>query len=644
MHLLMALCLGVMLLALGAGPALCRPIESPDLEEVRRALEAEVADLVFLYQVWDRGHNEGMGGSRATTSGGLGWGQAGFLRNYMRCFRVTRDPYWLDKIVDHFDRMIGNLRENERGFLAWDDPAYSVNVITAEPVGEVGEATIEPAEQRPWRRRDVPDVSGHDYELSFPEADRFVLRDITADEQIAAGEYDGEELALTQIEPATLTVKGQVAPGATFLIRTIAPERCEYQVHDGEITYPIAQFIEEVLTAPELEADYGEKAREYLALLDRHFLHKWEHTWRDLDDGAGVYVFTDNVTQRFPGYSLPHNQYLALGRTWLVLADVPGYENAALARSRATAMARHFKGNLREVNGAYEWNYWDPLPGEEAPRYPEGFSYSVMDAGFAHEAAARGIVFDEDDLRRFASTFVDIMWNGDLERPRFGSRVDTSEGDRILSAEFMLLAPADLRIWALGHALYQERGRPVGMTPTALDVYRQLVGISEEQRHRARENTARLATVDDVPFPNFDFELGAVYWSPGVWGGETDQSHVRWTDEGRTGERAVALVGRGERVNVLVQHTRRFPVEGPAHIRLSAWYRTEGEPRPHFSVLAYDAAGERVQYLNSPPFALSDEWAQATHEFSLEAGVTGFEILLRNNAVGTVYYDDVELD
>lgn len=644
MHPAVLPCFVLAVAALGAGPAFGQRLGAPDLEEVRASLETEVADLIMLYQVWDRGHNEGKGASGATTSGGLGWGEASFLRNYMRCFRVTEDPYWLDKIVDHFDRMVGNLRENDRGFLAWDDPAYSVNVITAEPVGDVGEATIAPAVQRPWKRANVPDVTGHDYELSFPEAGRFILRDVTADAQVAAGEYDGAELVLKQIEPATLTVTGQVAPGAKFLIRTVAPERCEYQVHDGEITYPIAQFIEEVLTSAELEAGYGDKAREYLALLDRHFLEKWEHTWRDLDDGAGVYVFTDNATQRFAGYSLPHNQYLALGRTWLVLADVPGYGNADLARARATAMARHFEGNLREVDAAYEWNYWDPLPGEQASRYPEGFSYSVMDAGFAAEAAARGIVFGEEDLRRFASTFVDVMWNGDLDRPRFGSRVDTSEGDRILSADFMLLAPADLRLWALGHALYQERGRGVGMTPTVLDVYRELVGVSEEQRQRARANTARIAALHDEAFPNFDFELGALYWTPGVWGGEADQSYVRWTEEGRTGKRAVALVGRGERVNVLVQHARRFAVEGKSSIRLSAWYRTEGEPRPHFSILAYDAGGERVQYVNSPPFALSEQWAQAAHEFRLEAGVTRVEILLRNGAVGTVHYDDVEVD
>ena len=254
MHAVVPVAAVLTVAALAVAPAFGRPVEPPDREEVRRLLESEVADLIMLYQVWDRGHNDGKGASGATTSGGLGWGEASFLRNYMRCFRVTGDPYWLDKIVDHFDRMIGNLRENDRGFLAWDDPAYSVNVITAEAVGEVGEATIEPRRQRPWKRANVADVTGHDYELSFPEADRFVLRDLTADEQVAAGEYDGAELVLTQIEPATLTVKGPVAAGARFIIRTIAPERSEYQVHDGEITYPIAQFIEEVLTSAELEA------------------------------------------------------------------------------------------------------------------------------------------------------------------------------------------------------------------------------------------------------------------------------------------------------------------------------------------------------------------------------------------------------
>lgn len=460
----------------GAGTAArAEGVPVPDKEQIRASLAGDIDALVEKYKVWDAGVNGGQGYSGSQTSGGLGWGEASFVRDYVYLFRVTGDTWWLDRMVDHTDRMKSTQKANAAGFMAWNDPAYSVSVITVEPAGEVGEVKVTPAEQRINKKKDVPDASGHTCELRFPQADRWVLHDLTAGAEVAAGEYDGVKLVLQQPEPGTLTVAGAAQPGARFTIKTETPAAVEYQVHDGMVTYRIAQFIEMVLASPELEAKYGARAREYLAWLDRDFLQKWESTWRDLDDGAGLYLFTADASQRFPAYSLPHNQYLAIARTWLVLADINEFANAPLARQRATAMALFFKRNLREVNGAYDWNYWDPLPGEAAPCWTEDFSHATIDVGFAVEAAARGVVFDQTDLQRFASTYVDVMWNGNLEAPRFGSRVNTSDGDKVIWADWIELAVADARIWTLAEALLAEQKYPVGMVSSVLEVRRRLL-------------------------------------------------------------------------------------------------------------------------------------------------------------------------
>jgi hypothetical protein len=452
-----------------------QPLTAPTVEQIRQSLAGEVDTLILKYRTWDQGYKEGQGNSAASTSGGLGWGEAQFLRDYVYMYRVTRDTYWLDKIVDHADRMKASQKVNAAGFRAWSDDAYSVNVITAAPVGEVGAATLTPPTQRINKRRDQPDVNGHEYELSFPQATAWVLRDVTAGQQVAAGEYDGQKLVCKEVAPGTLTLAGAVNPGARFAIKTVAPQALEYQVHDGMVTYHLAQFIEIVLTTPELAATHGAKAREYLAWLDRDFLQKWEPTWRELPAGEGLYAFCANPTQRFPNYSLPHNQYLALARTWLVLGDLKDFVNAPLARQRATAMARFYHRNLRAVNGAYEWNYWDPLPGEDLVRvWVEDFSHGTIDVGFAIEAAARGVVFTPEDVKRFASTYVDVMWNGDRQKPRFGARVNTKEGDKIAWADYFELAVADPRVWTLAEALFADQRQPVTMIASVLEVRRRL--------------------------------------------------------------------------------------------------------------------------------------------------------------------------
>lgn len=457
---------------------------SPELHAAtQRVFAGHVPELAAAYKAWDAKTRGGLGNSEATTSGGLGWGEASFLRDYVYMYRATRDTYWLDKLVTHWGKMAASLRTDDRGYRAWDDAGYSVSVIRAQV--KAGAVTVEPSEQRPSASRDLPKATGHDYEIRFPAADRFQIWDCNDAKELEAGAYAGK-LTVTSIPAAKLTVSGPAAPGDLVAVETIAPERCQYQVHDGMVTYRLAQFVEIVTRDPKLQATYGATAAEILQFMDRDLLQKWEYSWRDLADGAGVYCFTPNVTQRFPGYSLPHNQYLALARAWLVLADLPGFANADLCRRRATAMATYFRRNLKPIGNAYEWNYWDPLPGEEIRPHLEDYSHATIDVGFAVEAAARGVVFDSTDLQRFASTYVDVMWNGDRAQPKFGRNIKTKGSDAEVWSDWLELSEADPRVWELGLAMYQAKKATPPMTPTMLMLYDKLVGISESERAPAQ--------------------------------------------------------------------------------------------------------------------------------------------------------------
>ncbi|HIE53175.1 MAG TPA: hypothetical protein EYP85_15595 [Armatimonadetes bacterium] len=445
----------------------------------------QAANLMAKFYLWDAQQNEGGGRSDAKTSGGLGWGEGPFLMNYILAYRALPDTYWLDKVIAHFDRMVDNLSDPDGdGFWGWRDVRYLVGIVRARPRAKAEGATLEPPEQRPYVIRGGDRVTGHTYRLTFTTPDTFRLLDLTTGEVLAENVPYQEGKPFTLIPGAKFTLRGHPVSGTTFEIETVQPQEIEYVVHDGMVTYPIAQFIEIALTDETLPEQYRAKAEEYLQLLDRHFRQKWERYWVDLPNGAGAYTFTGNPTERFPGYLLPHNQYLALGRTWLVLQAVPGVPQREVYRDRAAKMARYFKRHLRLNGEAYLWNYWDPRPGENIRRHPEDVSHATIDIGFAVEACQRGIVFTPQDLRRFARTFTEVMWNGSWENPLFGRNVSTNEGGKRAFWEWAKLSLWDERVWQVAQAAFLKMGQPPNLTPTLLYLLAKRKGIPPSEKER----------------------------------------------------------------------------------------------------------------------------------------------------------------
>ena len=101
--------------------------------------------LVAEYKAADLAYKDGKGLSESADSGSLGWGEAAYLRNYSRMWLVTRDPYWLGKIEDHFTRIVGHATDPDGdGFLGWQTATYSGAVYWCLPLHNRGTATIEP--------------------------------------------------------------------------------------------------------------------------------------------------------------------------------------------------------------------------------------------------------------------------------------------------------------------------------------------------------------------------------------------------------------------------------------------------------------------------------------------------------------------
>jgi hypothetical protein len=383
---------------------------------------------------------------RSADSSTLAWGESSILTSYYWMYEATRDPAWLDRIVRRVDVILSNLSPGEEIGPGWRTTRYSVALVEASAAqGNTSHAAIRPDPARIYGIATAHQVTGHAYEIEISPQNTMEIRDSTSGERIAAMALPADG-RITQIAAIVLVIEGKPQPGDRFIVRTQAPKLMEYVVHDGMILTPIALFCAAVHNDGSLAPAYGEAARRYLEIMETQLFPKWEPYWRDLPDGGGAYTAQNDPAQRFPGATLPHNQYLALGRTCVALYRITG---KALYRERAEKMARFFKRNLRLVGQHYEWNYWDYAgPWDEEARrmaHVEDTSHGHIDIGFVVDAYDAGMVFDREDMERFARTVAEVMWNGSEESPRVGSCVNSSKGDKVSALDWVRLGRFSLK-------------------------------------------------------------------------------------------------------------------------------------------------------------------------------------------------------
>ncbi|NPV47188.1 MAG: hypothetical protein HPY69_09535 [Armatimonadetes bacterium] len=434
--------------------------------------------LVAAFRDWDAGQKEGRGLSESADSGTLGWGEASYLRNYMRLWAVTGDTYWLSKVQDHFTRMIGNARDHDGDrFVGWQTTTYSCGLFYAQALHNISKATIEPAERRETRGEVAAKYTGHTYIIEFTDPATYRVQDQNTRQYVAEGKPYASGEPIGEIPGLSVTVTGETHQGDKFLVRTIAPEPTEFAVHEGMVAYPVALFVEAIRKDPGLQAQFGKSADQFLAYIAENMLRKHEQHWLDMGDGAGGYRFADLITDRFPNRLQPHNQYLALGRAYLVLKDVPGAD--PLFATRAEQMARLFRRYLREQGEAWVWNYWDWVEGGEPGHSGlEDTSHGTIDVGFAIEACHRGVVFTAEDMKRFARTVLDQMWNGSTEDPKLGPNVGT-RGDRfaMTTSDWFDLGEWEPQIWRLALTAFSKAGQPTASAPAMLAAEKAFGGV-----------------------------------------------------------------------------------------------------------------------------------------------------------------------
>jgi len=436
-------------------------------------------ELVAAFARYDADFNRGKGRSDSPDSGHLGWGEAAWLEAYVKLYEATCDAGWLDRLVDHFDRVVGNLDDHfGDGFRTWVTTTYSVAWVRAEPLHNRGTGEVSLPEGRVWTTRGGAEVRDAEFVLEFVTGRRFRIAAVHSRQPVAEETYTpGKEIAA--LPPFRLVLDGKPVSGDRFRIQTFAPRPQEYVVHQGMFLYPVARFIELALKDRTLKARYAPRARAYLDLITQ-LAAKHERDWVDTARAAGAYRFPPAQTGRYPNRILPHNQYLALGRVYLVLKDAC---RRRLFPDRAARMARNFRRHLRRTGRTCTWHYWDWVEGgSEEHSAVEDTSHGHIDVGFAVEACRRGVVFRDADLRRFAATLVEQMWNGSLEEPAIGRRVDTREGAAWTFRDWIDLGQWHPKVWDIYWALFCRLDRPVAEVPALLQGWRRL----QEGRRKRR--------------------------------------------------------------------------------------------------------------------------------------------------------------
>jgi len=204
--------------------------------------------------------------------------------------------------------------------------------------------------------------------------------------------------------------------------------------HTGRILTPFARFCAVVANQDDLEP-YRGKAEEYLQEVRISML---EHDQFFIEDGdTGYTIFEKGSPFWCDGVPEPHNTMACSGSTYIHLYRATG---EPYFLDRATRLARLFKRNhIEQPDGTWMFHYWYGivhegwseednisvnLPSYPGVKTPEDISHFQLTLLFLADCYENGIVFEEEDLERWAKTFHETIYREDPEGSYLSFRVN----------------------------------------------------------------------------------------------------------------------------------------------------------------------------------------------------------------------------
>ncbi|QNK57225.1 carbohydrate binding domain-containing protein [Paenibacillus sp. PAMC21692] len=419
-------------------------------------------------------------------------------------------------------------------------------------------------------------------------------------------------------------------------------QQWDQMVQEANIVNPMLRFADMVKRDPSLHADYLTYAEDYIAYVAEQIVHKWDPYWRQIsgvdgqNNGVGIYIIPNGLsTEWFPGRTLAHNQYLAFARMLYLLYDAT--ENMPLYAaerdfylSRANDMSRAFKSmlephplNTEQSTDAYLWRYWDNMGAWDNYHYytnpGEDISHAALTLSGPLQAYLTGQVFSMEDMKKFARTFTDIMWNQSMTDPiisGYNFRLPTAPQDYTLTTHYHL--------WA-NYAQFD---------PAIADITRQVC----EQNTCSVYLNSILAQWSRNKLLNTGFETidtqhsdQAMFWEP--YGMVTSGSVKRVQSDAASGKWSISITGDGSTAIGLQQQLADYEPNTPYQFSLKA-KASAIEP---VVVEVYDATAAVMLGAGT---VSGVDWTSYSLLANMPAAA-GHDIRIRVYTVGTANVDDV---
>jgi len=369
-------------------------------------------------------------------TGRIVWNEAQFMESLINMYEVTKDRQYLEIFVEHADHVL-QMRDDHAGRTdyagrlrpGWQTGAYytlGVPVITPD---EQGHPSLE-----------IQGIhrAGNNYtvvEIAEEDGGYFTLlvRNNFRRSEPLEVRFEGltlenvEEKVNTNLSPNSwihIRVVGSAPPSSGVWALKETYRMVIHELHTPIIGIPFLRFADLVFRSPELVI-YRPKAEKYVQAFEESF-RDYANSWRE-DTEGGYFVFEPGGKFWASGLPVPYNGLSANGRFLLWLYRVTGNTDYL---QKAAALAQKVRAGMTFLpDGTMTMPYWikeslpytgwedrnsDPVNGlyvrADPDRATEDVSHFSLTLRFMVEAWQMGVVFQDDDLKAVARTFVERLW------------------------------------------------------------------------------------------------------------------------------------------------------------------------------------------------------------------------------------------
>ena len=224
---------------------------------------------------------------------------------------------------------------------------------------------------------------------------------------------------------------------------------CDVHVGDAILVTHMLRFSQIVHNDPVLKKKYNQSALRFVNIGKKDLIEKWEKRGTFVTDGpfAGYREWTrfckpGNMSEWYldehsrgqdaPSPSLPFNKAMDMAHCMLQIYVITGEREY---KGKAEKIYNRVKAGMNPYQGAYTWNYWEPISMEDinvhSTRNERILSHWVGTHPYRNYqdgevskivyAYDMGVTFTEKDIRRLIKTNLEMMWNGDRENPEWAN-------------------------------------------------------------------------------------------------------------------------------------------------------------------------------------------------------------------------------